>query len=75
MEITDILVPAVLLLTIALWVWALVDLSKSRFKSGRTNLLWLLIILFSPIIGSILYFQLKKGFTERRPRQFEPKFN
>jgi len=75
MEITDILVPAVILLAIALWVWALVDLSKSRFKSVRANLLWLLIILFSPIMGSILYFQLKKGYTERRPRQFQPKFN
>tara|TARA_R110001592_G_scaffold18399_1_gene76382 strand:- start:932 stop:1159 length:228 start_codon:yes stop_codon:yes gene_type:complete len=75
MEITDILIPAVILLAIALWVWALVDLSKSRFKSGKDNLLWLLIILFSPIIGSILYFQLKKKFTERHPRQFQPKFN
>ncbi|WP_394330278.1 PLDc N-terminal domain-containing protein [Roseivirga echinicomitans] len=53
----------------------MVDLSKSRFKSGKANLLWLSIILFSPIVGSILYFQLKKGYTERRPRQFQPKFN
>ncbi|KOF02036.1 hypothetical protein OB69_15035 [Roseivirga seohaensis subsp. aquiponti] len=75
MEISDILVPAVILLAIVLWAWALLDLSKSRFKSGRANLIWLSIILFSPVMGSILYFQLKKGYTERRPRQFQPKFN
>ncbi|MGW8123990.1 PLDc N-terminal domain-containing protein [Roseivirga echinicomitans] len=75
MELTDILFPLVILLSISLWVWALVDLSKSRFKSGRANLTWLIIILFSPVVGAILYFQLKKNFTERRPRQFQPKFN
>mgnify|MGYP003624327657 FL=1 len=75
MEITDILLPTAILLTVVLWFWALTDLSKSRFKSGKANLIWLLIVLFSPIIGSVLYFQFKKSFVERRPRRFQPKFN
>lgn len=75
MELASIILSIAILLSLGLWTWALVDLSKSKFKSGKANLTWLLIILFFPITGSIIYFQLKKTYTERHPRQFQPKFN
>jgi hypothetical protein len=40
------------------WVWTLVDVLKvpsdDRFRSG-TQLIWVLVIVFTQIIGSIIY--------------------
>ena len=47
-------------LTIILWFWAIFDITKSRFKEPKMNTIWLLAVLFFPVLGSILYFQLKK---------------
>jgi hypothetical protein len=37
-----------------LWFWALIDCVKREFK-GNDKLIWVLIIIFLPMIGSILY--------------------
>ncbi len=41
-----------------LWVWTLVDVLKvpsdDRFRNG-TQLIWVLVIVFTQIIGSIIY--------------------
>lgn len=37
-----------------LWLWALIDCVKREFKSND-KLIWVLIIIFLPLIGSILY--------------------
>lgn len=43
-------------LIIALLIIALFDLLKSSFKDNTIKLIWLIVILFVPIIGLILYF-------------------
>jgi len=53
----------------------LVDIAKSRFKDQTMNTVWLLIVLFFPIVGSIFYFQLKKKFTTKEKRKFNPDFS
>ncbi|HEX8334364.1 MAG TPA: PLDc N-terminal domain-containing protein [Segetibacter sp.] len=35
---------------------ALISLLRSTFKDSLTKLIWLLVILFVPLVGSILYF-------------------
>jgi len=37
-------------------LWALVDILKSRFRESTNKIVWLLVILFIPILGVILYF-------------------
>jgi hypothetical protein len=37
-----------------LWLWALIDCVKREFK-GNDKVIWVLIIIFLPMIGSILY--------------------
>jgi len=69
------LIVGFVILTIALWIWAIIDISKSRFKNRNMNTIWLLAVLFFPVIGSILYFQLKKEFVTKEPRRFNPNFN
>lgn len=61
-------------LTAVLWLWALVDISRSRFGSPTMKLLWMILIFIFPIIGSIIYFQFGKKFTENS-KKFNPDFN
>jgi hypothetical protein len=56
-EITLILI--VLLLLAFLPILALIDIVKSRFE-GNTKLMWVIIVIFANIFGSILYFTIGK---------------
>ncbi|WP_315820922.1 PLD nuclease N-terminal domain-containing protein [Paraflavitalea speifideaquila] len=44
------------LLCLVLWIWALVDIINSRFREDSTKLVWALIVIFIPFIGTILYY-------------------
>lgn len=45
----------VILLPFLLMIWAIVDLIKSDFKDQSTKIVWALVILFFPFLGSIIY--------------------
>lgn len=52
--------PEIFLLVIAIAYWGLlifclVDVVRANFKDSTTKLLWVIIILFAPFIGSVLY--------------------
>jgi len=55
-----------------LWLQAIVDISKTTFRYKIYNILWICIVLFFPIIGSLVYFNLKK---RNNRREFQPNFN
>ena len=59
------------LIMVALPFMAIIDLVKSNFKDGTTKLIWLLIIIFAPILGSLIYFAVGKN-QKVEPRQFDP---
>jgi hypothetical protein len=37
------------------WLWALIDILKSEF-TGSNKIVWLLMVVFVPLIGAILYY-------------------
>lgn len=41
---------------ISFWVFAMVDLFLRRDLSGWSKALWLLLIIFLPVIGTVIYF-------------------
>ncbi|NII23460.1 PLDc_N domain-containing protein [Pseudoflavitalea sp. X16] len=43
------------LLCVALWIWALVDIVRSRFREESTKIIWCLLVVFLPFLGTILY--------------------
>ena len=43
-----------------LWIFALIDACKSDFN-GNNKIIWILLIIFIPFLGSILYFTVGKG--------------
>lgn len=49
------------LLPTVLWIAALVDIIKSNFKDSNNKIIWILIVILVPIIGSILYFLMAKN--------------
>ncbi|MDT8415836.1 MAG: PLDc N-terminal domain-containing protein [Flavobacteriaceae bacterium] len=61
-------------LTLALWFWAIIDITRSRFKKPIMNTICLLLVLFFPVLGSILYFQFRKRLVMKEPRKFNPNF-
>ena len=52
-ELILILLPAVL------WIIALVDILKSNFQESN-KIIWVLVVIFLPILGAILYFFIGK---------------
>ena len=48
-------------LPLVLLIWALVDIIRSDFKDGTTKLVWIIVVIFVPLVGSILYLVLRKG--------------
>ena len=44
----------ILLLSVGLWIYCLVDIVRHKFKNDL-KVVWLLIVLFVPTLGSILY--------------------
>jgi hypothetical protein len=50
-----------MILPLVLFVIALIDLIKSEFKSPNDKLIWLIVVVFVPVIGPILYFAMGSG--------------
>jgi len=69
------LVPILLIFTILLWFWTIRDIAYSRFKKPIMSTVWLLVVLFAPLIGSLLYLLFRKSFVDNSPRQFKPDFS
>jgi len=56
----EILLLSSLLIPLLLWIIALVDCLKSEFK-GNDKVIWVIVILFFPVVGPILYFIIGRG--------------
>jgi hypothetical protein len=55
----ELIVIIVILALIVLPLWALIDIVKTEFM-GSNKVMWILIVLILPLIGSILYFVIGK---------------
>ncbi len=58
-------VPAVLISLAAtiFWLWMLTDCASNESSEGNDKLVWVLIILFVPLFGSVIYYLVRR--TER----------
>ena len=60
-----VLIP-VLLLCGAFWIWMIVDCATKEPDSGNSKLVWILIIIFTSVIGAAIYY-----FARRPQRKIE----
>lgn len=65
----------IIILIIAFWFGAIMDIARSKFKKPHMNTVWLLAVLFFPLLGSIFYFISRKKYVKKEPRKFQPNFN
>ncbi|MEL1241518.1 PLDc N-terminal domain-containing protein [Flavobacterium flavipallidum] len=48
-----------ILLSLVLWIYCLIDILKNKFPHND-KLIWVLVVLFVPCIGSLLYLSIGK---------------
>jgi hypothetical protein len=46
-----------------LWLWAIIDLVKRNFSDSATKIIWALVVIFIPFVGSILYLVVGRSRT------------
>lgn len=61
------------IVTIPLWIWSIKDVVSTNFTRNHYRTIWLMIVLFFPMLGSIVYFKIKKHFVGEA-RIFNPQF-
>ena len=71
---TDILIILLYILTAILWIWALIDIYKTEFEKNIFKVIWYIVVIMFPILGSLFYFNRKNKFTSRERRKFQPNF-
>ncbi len=47
------------------WVWMIIDCATKETEVGNDKLVWIIVIVFTQIIGAIIYY-----FVRYRPRRF-----
>jgi len=50
---------------LAAWIWALIDILKNEFTTGTNKLIWFLLVIFLPLLGSICYYFI--GMKQKLP--------
>lgn len=56
----ELIVLFIMFIVPVLWIIALIDIIKSEF-TGSNKIIWLLLVFFIPLLGSILYLAIGKG--------------
>ncbi|MDP2041374.1 MAG: PLD nuclease N-terminal domain-containing protein [Algoriphagus sp.] len=55
------------------WVYALFDCVRNEFRGPNQKLIWIILLLFAPVIGTFLYLSMSRSSKEKR--RFDPDFN
>ena len=42
------------------WIWALIDCVTKESDEGNNRLIWVLVIVFTHLIGAIIYFLVRR---------------
>ena len=58
--IVFLLIGLISLACFVFWLWMLIDVLTSR-HDGAAKILWVILMIFMPMLGSILYFLLARG--------------
>lgn len=67
------LISVFLFLGLFISFWSIIDLSKTRLKGTYTNTWFLLLVILMPVVGSIVYFLVKRKLQLPK-RRFAPNF-
>lgn len=60
------------LIYLGFWVYVLFDCLRNDFRGPHQKLIWVILILFAPVIGTFLYLSMNRRTKEKR--LFRPDF-
>lgn len=63
-----------LLIYSGFWVYALIDMIKSDFRDKNQKLVWALLLIFIPVLGTFFYLSMSRR-TKVSNRRFNPDFS
>jgi hypothetical protein len=49
------------ILTLLIPILAIVDIVRSQFKAENDKLIWIIVVVFLPLVGSLLYFSMGRA--------------
>ncbi|WP_194851704.1 PLDc N-terminal domain-containing protein [Nonlabens antarcticus] len=52
---------------VGLWIYSIVDIARSRFQNENNRIIYLLVVIFAPLIGVLLYLAL---WQKEKVREF-----
>lgn len=55
------------------WIYAVIDCLRSDFLGSHQQLIWIILIVFAPMVGIFLYLSMSRRTKEKR--RFQPDFN
>jgi len=58
----DILMGILAFLSVVLWIWAFIDIRNVKVESPFVRIFAYTLILVLPMVGPLLYFQLKRKY-------------
>ncbi len=44
------------ILSVVFWIWTIIDCARRNFKGDTEKIVWILILIFLGILGSIIYY-------------------
>ena len=56
-----LIILGVIFIVFILPIWALIDIIRSQFQEPNNKLIWVLVVLLLPFLGSILYLAIGRG--------------
>jgi hypothetical protein len=57
---------------VGFWIWTLIDLLRSDFEDENNKIIWLLLVIFLPVIGVILYWLIAPDQKTQPPSSSSP---
>lgn len=53
-------------LTLAVWIWALVDLVKNEPAEGNDKIVWVLVVVLTGLVGALIYLLVRRPERKRK---------
>ncbi len=47
---------SIIIASIVLWIWMIIDCAQRKFKKSDDKVIWILVLIFLGIIGAIIYY-------------------
>lgn len=69
METWAWIVIIIALLALALWIYAIADILRGSFRGDLSKILWLVVVIFFPVLGALLYLLFGRKSSSRELRR------